>query len=432
MGILRACVSKVEITPPVGIPLGGFAARTAPSQGLNDGLYAKALVLNDGRTTAILIVADVLTLPSEIVDGVRASVRRNLGVSPTNVMVAATHTHSGPETLGIFTSLEDPLLRAYMKVLEAHLSGVASMAFNKTAEASFGVGKGRVRIGFNRRKPEGPVDEELGVIRLDGTLGVPKAALVNYSCHPVVLGSENLLISADYPGFMNRTLEGAMGGDFTSIFTNGADGDVNPISCKGYACHGSFRDAQRLGSILAGEAIKVLQESETFHDACIRTSSEVQWIVLGEPPIAEAERSLKDEEERLEELRRKGAPQEDLARHEAILRYYLRNLELLRKEPKEMKVPIEVQIITINDVALIGVPGELFVEIGLEIKAKSPLKNTFIVGYAGGYVGYMPTRKAFEEGGYEPTRTWWNRTSPEIGDAVKESALRQLEALEAF
>ncbi|MBS7610145.1 neutral/alkaline non-lysosomal ceramidase N-terminal domain-containing protein [Candidatus Bathyarchaeota archaeon] len=431
MGILRAWASKVEITPPVGIPLGGFAARTAPSQGLNDGLYAKALALNDDRTTAILIVADVLTLPSEIVEGVRASVRRNLGINPTNVMVAATHTHSGPETLGIFASLEEPLLRAYMKVLEAHLAGVTFMAFHKMAEASFGVGKGRVRIGFNRRKPEGPVDEELGVIRLDNALGVPKAAIVNYSCHPVVLGSENLFISADYPGYMSRAFEGALGGGFTSIFTNGAAGDVNPISCKGYACPGSFRDAHRLGSILAGEAIKVLEESETSHEVCIQTSSEVRWIVLGEPPVVQAEHSLKEEKERLEELRRKGAPQEDLARHEAILRYYERNLELLRKEPKELKVPLEVQVLRINDVALVGVPGELFVEIGLEIKAKSPLKNTFIVGYAGGYVGYMPTRKAFEEGGYEPTRTWWNRTCPEIGEVVKESALRQLETLSA-
>jgi hypothetical protein len=230
---------------------------------------------------------------------------------------------------------------------------------------------------------------------------------------------------------MNKALEGAKGGDFISIFTNGADGDINPLSCKGYACPGSFRDAERLGSILAGEALKVLEESETSREANIKTSSEVQWITLGEPPIAEAERYVKEEKERVEELRREGASEKDLARQEAILRYYERNLQLLRKEPKELKVPLEVQVLRLNDAVLVGVPGELFVEIGLEIKAKSALKNTFIVGYAGGYVGYMPTKRAFEEGGYEPTRTWWNKTAPEVGEAVKESALRQIEALEA-
>jgi len=430
MGNLKAGVARVDVTPPVGIPLGGFAGRIGPSQGVHDPLYAKALALSDGDKTAILIVADILSLPRDLVEGVRASIQGITGLGKKDVMVAAIHTHSGPETLGISAGLDDPYISAYMKVLERYLVGVAYMAWRNMTEARIGGGKGEAVIGFNRRKRENPIDSEVGVIRVDDNEGNPLAVVVNYPCHAVVLGPENLLISADYPGYVNAVLERIKGPFFTSMFTNGAAGDINPLSSVGYACPGTFGDAERLGSIIAGEALKTLEQIETSGEAKIQTSSVTHYLSVGEPPVAEAERYVRDAQQKVAELKEKGAEPNKIAQHKAVLQYYERNLHLLREEKaKGMKVPLEVQVFRINDIALVVVPGEMFVEIGREIKAQSGVKNTFVIGYANGYIGYIPTLKAFEEGGYEPTRFWWNRATPEAGKIIKASSLKQLGAM---
>ncbi len=430
MGNLKAGVARVDITPPVGIALGGFAGRIGPSQGVHDPLYAKALALSDGDETAILIVADILSVPSGLVEGVRASIQGITGLGKKDVMVAAIHTHSGPETMGIRAGLDDPYVSGYLKVLERYLVGVAYMAWRNMAEARIGGGKGEAVIGFNRRKRENPIDSEVGVIRVDDNEGSPLAVVVNYPCHAVVLGPENLLISADYPGYVNAVLERIKGPIFTSMFTNGAAGNINPLSSVGYTCPGTFRDADRLGSIIAGEALKTLEQTETSGEAKIQTSSVTHYLSIEEPPVAEAERYVRDAQRKVAELKEKDAEPNKIAQHEAVLEYYERNLRLLKEEKaKEMKVPLEVQVFRINDIALVAVPGEMFVEIGREIKAQSGVKNTFVIGYANGYIGYIPTPKAFEEGGYEPTRTWWNRATPEAGKIIKASSLKQLEAM---
>jgi len=430
MGDLKAGVARVDVTPPVGIPLGGFAGRVGPSQGVHDPLYAKALALSDGDQTAILIVADILSVPRDLVEGVRASIQKIAGVDKGDVMVAATHTHSGPETIGIRAGPDDPYISAYMKVLERYLVGVAYVAWRNMAEARIGGSRGNAVIGFNRRKREDPIDSEVGVIRIDDVEGNPRAAVINYACHPVVLGGENLFVSADYPGYVNTVLERVKGPVFTPMFTNGAAGNINPLSSVGYSCPGTFRDAEQLGSIIAGEALKTLEQTETSGEAKIQTSSVIHYLSMEEPPIAEAERYVRDAQQRVAELKERGAELNKIAQHEAVLEYYERNLSLLREEKaKKTKVPLEVQVFRIGDIALVAVPGEMFVEIGLEIKAQSGLKNTFVIGYANGYVGYIPTLKAFEEGGYEPTRTWWNRATPEAGRIIKASSLEQLEAM---
>ena len=430
MGNLKAGVARVDVTPPVGTPLGGFAGRIGPSQGVHDPLYAKALALSDGDKTAILIVADLLSVPRDLVEGVRASIQGITGVGQGDVMVAATHTHSGPETIGIRAGPDDPYVSAYLKVLERYLVGVAYVAWKKMAEARIGGSKGDAVIGFNRRKRGDPIDSEVGVIRIDDVEGNPRVAVINYPCHAVVLGGENLLISADYPGYVNGVLERVKGLSFTSMFTNGAAGNINPLSSVGYTCPGTFRDAERLGSIIAGEALKTLEQTETSGEAKIQTSSVTHYLSMEEPPIAEAERYVRDAQQKVAELKEKGAEPNKIAPYEAVLEYYERNLRLLKEEQaKEMRLPLEVQVFRMNDIALVAVPGEMFVEIGREIKAQSGVKNTFIIGYANGYIGYIPTLKAFEEGGYEPTRTWWNRATPEAGKIIKEGSLKQLEAM---
>ena len=429
---LRAGVAKVDITPPVGIPMGGFAARPARSQGIHDPLYAKALALSTEDESAISIMVDALSIPKKIVDKVRESIRGLTGVGEEAVMIAASHTHSGPATIGIWSDLDEPFIDAYLRVLEKSLTGLAYMAWRGMSDATMGGGKGEATISYNRREKGGPIDTEVGIIRIDDAEGSPQAAVVNYACHPVVLGPQNLLISADYPGYVIKVLERAKGRGFVCMFTNGADGDINPLSHKGWRDlrfdpPGTFRDAERLGSIIAGEALKTLEHTRTSSEVQIQASSETRRLLIPKASIVGAEQQLENMQKKIAELRANGAVP---ARHEAMLRYLTRNIDYLKKETdRDREVTLEVQVIRIDDVALVAVPGELFVEIGKEIKDQSEVEHTLVVGYANGYIGYIPTSKAFEKGG-AARRNWWNKATPEEERFVKESSLKQLKAMQ--
>lgn len=429
MGCLRVGFSRVDVTPPVGSPMGGFAARYLPAQGVHDPLYARALVASDGEETIGLVSADVLTLPRGTVDAVRKVTAASTGIPGSNIMLAATHTHSGPETIGLTAELRSRTVAPYMRLLERDLAGALYMAWRRMSEAQVGVGGGSVAVGFNRRRADGVVDPEVAVARFDTPGGQPLGALVNYACHAVVLGHTNLELSADYPGQVCNALDEAKGPGFTGLFLNGACGDINPVSSKGYACPGGFRDVERIGSILAWEALKVLEETKTSQEAEVGMASEVLKLQPRKPSPREAEGQVQMQRRRIAELKAKGIEESQLLAELAILKYFCKNLEEAQKPRSEGAQAVEVQAIRIGDAVLVGIPGEAFAQIGLRIKAESSRKGVLVVGYANGFVGYIPTEEAFQEGGYEVTTTWWNRVNPQAGRLITETAQKLLSQL---
>jgi len=254
------------------------------------------------------------------------------------------------------------------------------------------------------------------------------AVLVNYACHAVVLGADNLLVSADYPGYAMRTLERVLGDGVTALFANGCCGNINP------KWRGSFEVAERLGNILAGEVLKVLQEIEPSADADLRMEQRaIHLPIKAFPTLREAKRVV---EEKRVLLSRYGDV--ELPEHMGGLRgelihaqHQVAAIEALSAQQSEedlrqRRMATEMQALTVGEAALVMLPGEIFAEIGLEIKERSPFEPTFVIGYANDYeVSYVPTAQAYEEGGYEPT---WAKVAPGADRVVVEEARRLLSA----
>ena len=190
MSELLAGVGRANITPPVGIPMAGFAGR-GPAQGIHDDLFATTLALEAAGTRALIVTADVIGFTDDMVPEFRAEIAQATGIPETNILLCASHTHYNA-ALGEGS----PIAKAYRQSLKYHVAGSAIAAISDMAPAHVGFGKGKSSININRRErvasgdiilgnnPEGPCDKDVLVIRVDLADGTPLAALVNYACHP--------------------------------------------------------------------------------------------------------------------------------------------------------------------------------------------------------------------------------------------------------
>lgn len=395
MGQLKAGASRVNITPYVGINQSGFGSRTKGSVGIHDDLYAKAVVLDDGSTKVGIVGCDLLNLDESSVTAIRKRVQELTGIDGENVFVSTSHTHSGPLTSPLrgFGELD----REWVSVLEKKIAGAVVMADSNLQDAQMGAGKGHAEINVNRREkrddqtvlglnPGGAIDYEVGVIRIDDANGNPICIIINYACHPVILGG--YLISADYPGYAMGLVEQVYGGDTVAMFLNGTTGDLNPLD------RGSFEAAERAGGILGAEAVKVSKRIETSSDVELRVAKEKVELRSGElPSVSELEAIIAERKNELGDSYDAG--------REIYLTWAEDALDMAKQGKKRANVPVEVQVLRLGDIILAGIPGEVFVEIGLGIKEGSPFEHTYAVSHTNGNIGYMPTKKAFQEGGYE-------------------------------
>lgn len=395
MGQLKAGASRVNITPYVGINQSGFGSRTKGSVGIHDDLYAKAVVLDDGSTKVGIVGCDLLNLDESSVTAIRKRVQELTGIDGENVFVSTSHTHSGPITSPLrgFGELD----REWVSVLEKKIAGAIVMADSNLQDARMGAGKGHAEINVNRREkrddqtvlglnPGGAIDYEVGVIRIDDASGNPICIIINYACHPVILGG--YLISADYPGYAMGLVEQVYGGHTVAMFLNGTTGDLNPLD------RGSFEAAERAGGILGAEAVKVSKSIETSSDVELRVAKEKVELRSGElPSESELEAIIAARKNELGDSYDRG--------REIYLTWAEDALDMAKQGKKRANVPVEVQVLRLGDIILVGIPGEVFVEIGLGIKEGSPFEHTYAVSHTNGNIGYMPTKKAFQEGGYE-------------------------------
>lgn len=407
---MRAGASKTDITPPVGVRMGGFAARYKCAEGIHDALYARSLYI-EGKGEALLLIAnDLLNIPNSPADEVRRELSKRLGLKGSAVVVSATHTHSGP-SLPPDISADVPGLELadYLEFLRERLVSVALDSVERARFAKLGLGVGRAIVGFNRRVVNGPVDQDVNVLLLTDESDRPIASLVNYACHGVVLGDANYLISADYPGVVSRVIETRLGPGHVSLFANGATGDINPITSVGYACPGTFDDAEAVGRVVAYAALKAMRDAKLEEEPVIRSAESTVSLPLVRPDEGVALSFVEEQERLLSKLRAEGVSAEEVMRNEAVLHYYRKNLEIVRRLPPEDFTQAKLRAARVEDAVLVCIPGEPFVEVGLRIKGRSSLKPTLVIAYANGYHGYIAPSEAYEQGGYEVTPTWWNR-----------------------
>lgn len=427
---LRAGAAEAVLPAGDSLELAGFVARDNPARGQRDDLYARALALETDDCLLLLLAADTVGFEASFVRALREAIAGQLaraGFPPDSlhVTLAATHTHSAPASMPLRNC--GAVNQEWLRQVGALLADVAVRAAGQLQPARLGIGSGTVRgVSGNRRAPgfpdaDGePCDRELGLIRVDTITGAPLACLVNFACHPVVLGPENRDISADYPGVAARRLGERLGA--VTLFTNGAAGDINPVR------RGSGTDVEFLAGAVAGEAERVwttVEMSAASHLAAARETLPLPLLPL--PPAEElqaAARRFRDEETA---ARRAG--QNTPARVADAYRQWAE--EALTHGAKPGHSEMELQVIRIADAALVAVAGELFVEIGREIKrnlAECGTRPAFIIGYANGNIGYIPTRSAYAHGGYEveTAHRFYRRpacVAPEAEDMIIERAL---------
>jgi len=386
---LQAGVAKRDVTPPIGGRMYGYGARgDNVSTGVHDPLYAKAIVLSDGSTKLAIVTLDLGSMPAENTAHIREAIQRESDVQ--HVMLVTSHTHSSPSFVADFPSADDP----WIPRMEQQIIAAVLEANSNLAAATIGTGWGHVEEGHNRRlinndgsvtmlwgnrdrKPTAPVDHSLGIIAVNRTDGSPLATLVNFACHPVVLGPENLEISADWPGAMMAFVEDRVGGQ--AMFVQGAAGDINPFWDKTAPDDGAFEQVEKMGDAVARETERVRSDVQEWNgDTPLNVSKqkfdlELRW--------------------KLDDPNAKKSEDPDFAR---ILQYYLNGFE------KEKHAEVNTILIG-SQIALATFPGEFFVEHGLRLKSSSVIPNTFFVGYTNGAVAYFPTIKAAAQGGYGAT-----------------------------
>lgn len=443
---MRLGCATTVITPPPGTPLAGFGARKEGARGVHDDLHARALVLEASGQRVALVVCDLCDLDAGFVREARRRIQEKTGIPAASAMLAATHTHAAPATFALYSLPPDP---AWLDDLAGRVADAVAFAVRDLTPSTLALALGSENsVGRNRRRPDGPVDPTVTVLRAERT-GAPPAFLLHYACHPTVLGPDNLMISRDYVGFAVDAVERAIGGQ--AVFANGACGDINvghsaDRSALGLPIPGrTFERAEDLGLRLAAEALQALTDARPV--AGRRTPSHVKPAagrrsiavpLRPTPPLKQIRAQVRSCRRRLETLRDAGADAgpDDAAVTAARLELLYSELALSWVEQRAWTAgagaeeeTTELQAFAVGDVALIGLPGEFFVESGLRLRNRSPFKHTVVIGYANGGIGYVPPASAFAEGGYETRLAPWSRVAPEAEGLILDAAAGLLDDL---
>jgi neutral ceramidase len=419
----KAGYAACDITPPVGVDLTGFIARTGPSTGIRDPLSARGLVLDDGRTRIALIACDVLGFEADFVRRVRAGITEATGIPASHALIAATHTHSGPATMFLQDCGERD--EGYMQELEQRLVDLCVQAFAALEPARLAIGRNENVEGVhNRRRPGDMIDPEIGLLRVERGDGSLLALLVNYACHPTTLSSDNRLISADYPGLVRTELEAATGAPV--LFLMGAIGDVGPVE-RGPA------SLERIGKAVARAALDALPKMELMAEPVLSARSEVLDLPMLSIPAVDALAAPAVEEP--DRLGRAGVEGDALQRkiQAALARWAERVREVYEAGCLRSTVSAELQVICIGDVAIVTAPGELFCELGLQIKRGIDARLVLVCGFGNDNIGYIPARRAYVHGGYEIADAYKfygypAALAPEAGEQLVAAATRLAQA----
>lgn len=390
---LRIGVAKKDITPSLPIDLAGYIRRFGKSKGIHDPLQANFLTVNNGAEQVLFVSLDILFMSDEFSLIAKDAISGRIKIERKNILIASTHTHSAP---GIHLFRDEGLRDKNWEenVLQALLEGAAE-ASQSLKKANIGMGMGFADIGKNRRKQGGPKDTHFPIVCFFDERRLPIAIISNYGCHPVVLDEKNLLVSSDYVHYFRNSLNQSFSSDVITLFFTGATGDVDPIE------RGNFSIAENLGAKLAEEALKVLKKKEFKANIEIQVKEAQLKIPYGWiPNPREAEEIYKSTRLQYSEALRKKDKKAI-----KIQKAFILWAEEIRKKASENKLPhfleCSLQSIRLGDAAFLAFPFELFSSISLSLRAKSRIKNLFMVGYANGYRGYLPDEISFSEGGYE-------------------------------
>ena len=421
--MLNGGAITLDITPPLGTLIPGlFHERRA--EGIHDPLNVRSFVLERDGTGIAIAVCDLVGVSRTYLDAAKARIAETTGLAPERVMICCTHTHSGAQTG------DD----AYTAFLVERIADSVRIAWD--GRDAVGAGWGRAEEGrpvFNRRfhmadgtvrtnpgtgnpdvvRAAGPVDPDVGVLCIQKTDGAPVGLLCNYALHYVGGGDHEREISADYFGYFSSLIQRMRGQRFTAALSNGASGDINNHDVIGgsRSANDRHQHSERVAALVAAQAFWAWNGMDFARD--LPLGAEMVEVALQRkagPSPADITRAREIDQEG------RGTMAE-----RAFARRILRRMAEVPEASRTW-----VQALRIGNLALVGVPGELLVRLGLEIKRRSPFGQTMVLELANDSVGYLPDEQAYREGGYEPEAALF---TPGSGEQIVEAAVNLLDRL---
>lgn len=395
MSSLQAGVSRRVISPPQGIYLMGYGNRVQGNIGVHDDLFVTTLVFDNGTSKAAVLTIDHTFINTVIVHQVQGVIAAKTQISPEAIFLYCSHSHAGPIGYADDNSrLED---RAYIAFLVEQLASSVDEALDALQPVSLYTGADAAHININRRErlpdgsiiignnPDGPVDSSVQIVQIKTASDTILATVVNYACHPVVMGPLNRLVSADWVGAMRQTVEGALAG--LCLFIQGATADVNPRRMRWAA--DSWDEVAEQGAEV-GEAVKRASANlERLEGDVIAWRQAAHWLRLlpstgyNAPLRAFLPKDLTD------------------AQIRAVLHELFPWHTPLEKRSDGIYSPLPLGVLRIGDWLIAAMGTEAFTETGLSVKANSPVRVTFFAGYTNGCNSYLPVASVYAEGGYE-------------------------------
>ena len=416
---LKAESATANITPPLGTAIpGGFRPRYA--ENVDDDLFAKALVIDNGLTRIAIVTCDLIAIPEKTANAAKARIAERCGIPAAQVMVNATHTHTAVAIANLLGVDEDT---DYIEWVPLKIADAVELAVWRLKPARVGFASvDEERITFNRRwhmkdgtvrfnpgiehpdlvEPTGTIDPELAMMFVEADDGTPVSAVANFSLHYIGTDNSNAL-SADYFGHFDRLMRRYLGDTCISLLWNAASGQINNTDYSGqtkWTARG-HQQAMKMANVLAGHFITEMQLMK-MHDT-LDLSGDLTTLTFQRKQITAED--LKVAEQVL------SVPQGTYDAYEtgpfswvvgqpiptALVDVYALECQRLAKLPEQMTAPI--QVLRLGEAAIVALPGEVFVETGLNIKSRSNANPLFLVSLANGYIGYICTDEALTQEG---------------------------------
>ncbi len=445
---LEAGVAVVDITPPVGYRMSGYFHERC-STGVHDPLKAKAIVLEQGGRRAALVFVDLIGVTRGVVSDARKQATEATGIPSSNILVAATHSHTGPlyfgplrdhwHRLAVEEKGDDPAEKAdYRDELTGKIARAVEIAAGDTRPVSLMAGMlEQIGLSFNRRfhmkgggpvrfnpgklnpdilRPAGPIDPDLGVILARYADGkdpdAPDFSLSVFALHLDTVGGTEF--SADYPYHTEKTLQQRFGNGFVSMFGTGPCGDINHIDVSHGRRQKGQEEAVRIGGAIGKTILDNIEKLRPVDAPSLAVRSAMVDVPLQEYTAEDLDAARK----LLVKSTKTDVPFLERVAASKVLKLHAR---------KTRTLPMEVQVFRLSEnVAIVGLPGEIFVELGLAIKKASPFSKTMVVELANDAPAYIPTEKAFKEGSYETVNCI---IAPGGGEKLVDKAVELLQEL---
>jgi neutral ceramidase len=428
--MFTAGICEKVITPDFPSYLTGYPVADRLHTCVHDDLMAHCFYLSDGQTQAAIVTLDLCYYSKRRVQSARKAVEAASGVPAENVMISCTHTHSAPAPAGEPLEVWDDRTEkypAYLDWVDAQIAQGVQCAKNSAFRAGIAFAKGicgpAQYVGGNRHDPNGEHDEEVSTLLIKDIFGHVRGVLLSYSLHPTFLHAESKVLTADYPCYVYAYCKALYGADTVVGFQNGTSGDQ---SSRFFRSGQNFDEAKRVGEAIAAAGTAAANRADVDYAPDLRVCHGTFMPELKHyPPYDQAVAVRDAAQAELDRLQAEGAPYPIVRTQECTLIGANKTVMVAKTIAEKgldgirTLLPFELMTLVIGKVCVVGVPCELFVRYGLNIKKISPYPYTYVASLTNGASsGYICTPESYEEGGYEALASLF---APGNGEALVEA-----------